>query len=384
MNFTVHKHQLDAVNVVARAAQRKEDGLALVGIQIEVTEDGAIILTATDLQIGIQAEIKDLMQCEPGTAFVNANNLSNLIKQLPDDKPITFTLDEQGNKLKISYGKSSTSLNLLNSDDFPGVQIADTSPIATFDAVELVGAVHKTVFACAANHFKPVFTGVLFDLKEDGGFTLVGSDTHRLSIVRVNTIMARIDEPAQFILPVNAVNEVARMFKDSKDIQMSLSGSVVVFTSENGYKLVCRLIEGIYPNYRQVVPASLVATLAVNAETFTESVNRAVVISADSGLKIQSVRLSTEGNELVMTSQSDKRGEITEVVDVEQASENFEGQINFNAKYLKQVSDIMAGQSTVIRIGLSGSRSPAVLSFPGSDKFIHVLTPLTSGGKKEE
>lgn len=185
MKFSVNKNLLSqAASIVQRAASTKDTIPALSGMLITAEKD-RLILQGTDLDIGIKIIFPADIVSE-GSALVNAKYFSDLVRYLSEEE-VTISLDETNNKLNVYNGFSSSYLNLYNPDDFPEMPLNKVTHISTIPQLVLKNFIRKTVIAAAVTHFKPVFTGILFDFSGDS-LTMVASDTHRLAVIRSEQI----------------------------------------------------------------------------------------------------------------------------------------------------------------------------------------------------
>ncbi|MGE5423281.1 MAG: DNA polymerase III subunit beta, partial [Ignavibacteriales bacterium] len=165
MKFTLNKsHLANIASIVQRAASSKDAIPALSGLLITAANN-SISFTATDLEIGIKKTIEEVVVTEEGKALVNARYFTDLVRYLPDSD-VTVALDKEKSKLQVIYGRSSSSLNIFDDEEFPDLPLTKLTPICKIPQNILRECIKKTAFAAATNHFKPVFTGLLFDFEK--------------------------------------------------------------------------------------------------------------------------------------------------------------------------------------------------------------------------
>lgn len=375
MKFFIEKRELSALTTtVYRAASNKNAIPSLSGLYIEASAENGLTMTATDMEIGIKASNHQVEVLEPGSALVNANYFSDFIKLLPDTT-ITVEYNEENAKLHISYGRSSGNINTYREQDYPGLPAHKMEPSFSIPQLVLKEALKKTVFAAAPNHFRQIFTGVLFDFLEDGSMRIVASDTHRMAYFSYTPENMDI-EPCKFVIPVRTVNELLRFLEDSEEkINISISENNVVFFKED-FLLLSRLIDGQYPNYESVIPANLSSTVRLQTHNLATSLERARIMPTDDKFKIQHVQFCFTPEEIRLNSYSEAMGEITEVIDgVEYEGEN-ELKIAFNTNYFLDVIKIFDQECDDVIIKLSGSLGPAIIKNPEKDYYLYVLVPL--------
>ncbi len=377
MEFSVNKNLLSqTASIVQRAAATRDTVPGLSGMLITAEED-KLILQATDLDMGIKKIIQPVNVTHEGSVLVNAKYFTDLVRYLSDAE-VTISLDETNNKLNVVNGLSSSFLNLYNPDDFPEMPLDKVTFIKSMPQSLLKNFIRKTVIAAAVTHFKPVFTGILFDFSDDF-FTMVASDTHRLAIIKSDQIRSE-NMNKQYIIPVRILNDIARILEDNdSEINIGLADNHIVFyTPEMDLSCSSRLIEGQYPNYVQVIPSNFVNTFLIDSERLTQSLERAALLPFDPKL-IQYVKMSFTPDELVISAYSEKMGEMTEIITDLECQNESSVELNFNTRYLLDVVKLLNSESKNIQIGLSGPLSPAVIKNPSDENYTYVLVPLRTG-----
>ena len=363
-------------SMVQRAASSKDNHPALSGLLL-TAKGNELTIQATDLDIGIKKTIGPIDIATEGEVLVNAKYFSDFIRFLSEDE-ITLEHDIESGKLNISYGLSSSSLNLYNAEEFPEIPLEKIKPLGSISQAALRSYIKKTSFAAASNHFKPVFTGILFDFS-DGLLTMVGSDTHRLAIIKSDQLKG-IDLTGQYIVPVRTLTEIARIIEESdNEISIGLAENhIVFFIKEENFYCSSRLIEGYYPNYQQVIPDSSANIFTIGSDALTKALDRAALLPFDPKT-IQSIRMKFNATQLTITAFSEKMGELTEIItDIERLNDDaFE--ISFNTRYLLDIVKILNSETKTIQIGLNGSLNPATIKNPSNENYTYVLVPLRTG-----
>lgn len=375
MKFIIEKGELSTITtLVHRAASNKATIPALSGILIEANKEKGLTMTATDMEIGIKASTSQVDIIEEGTVLVNAQYFSDFIKLLPDST-VTISLNRETSKLDINYGRSTGHINIYDNQEYPGLPVKEMEEKIALPQKILREALKKTAFAAAHNHFRQVFTGVLFDILEGGVVKIVASDTHRLTQYTYMLEEKNL-EPISFIIPIRTVNEVLRVIEDSEDpISICMSENHVVF-QKPGFLLISRLIEGQYPNYNQVIPGSFKTEVNIDAYKFTTALERARIMPTDDKIKIPQVQIYLNDNEAVFKTYSEIMGEIIEVIDGVEIKGESPFKIVFNTSYLLDIAKIYAGEGETVNLKFSGSLSPALITNPEKDNYLYVIVPL--------
>ncbi|CFX24938.1 DNA polymerase III, beta chain [Syntrophomonas zehnderi OL-4] len=374
MKLNIEKRELSALTtMVYRAASTKNTIPYLSGLLLQLSHDKGLTMTATDMEIGIRASTTNVDVIEEGTVLVNANYLADFIKLLPDTL-ISMELNTSNSKLNINYGRSSGNINIYRELEYPELPIQKMDFRFSIPQNILKEALRKTVFAAAANHFRQVFTGVLFDILEDGLLKIVASDTHRLAYYTYQ--MDSKPAPFKFVIPVRTVHELLRFLDDSDNlINIAISDNNVIFYQDE-FLLLSRLIEGQYPNYETVIPANFISNLSINAHTLANSLERAKIMPTDDRFKIQPVQLAMQENELLINSYSEAMGEIVEIIEDISIEGEKELKIVFNTNYFLEAVKVFDQECENIIIDFSGSFAPAVLKNPEKDNYLYILVPM--------
>ena len=374
MKFQINKKEIIALtNIVYRAAATKNTIPALSGLLIEAHSEKGLTFTATDMEIGIIASTQEVTVIEGGRVLVNAQYFSNIIKVLPDTA-IDIELDVNKNKLAVHYGRSSMNINISQEYDYPELPLQNTEELISIKQKILKEALRKTGFAAAVNHFRQIFTGVLFDYCENT-LSFVASDTHRLAFYK-QAVEEEVREPFNFVVPIRTVNELLRLLDNSEEkINISISKNNVIFNKEN-FTFVSRLLEGNYPTYEQVIPASTNTDISIKPEVLLETLERARVLPSDDKIKIPNILLDIKENEINVMAQSETIGEINDLIDKVQIEGEKYFQITFNTNYVFDIVKVLAGESEELKISLSGPSTPVIFREKDKEDYLYVLVPL--------
>lgn len=382
MKFNIEKKELSAITTLisraASSAQGKNTISVLSGILIE-TKDNILTMSATNTEIGMIVKSNEATIEEEGKILVNASLFSSFIKTLPD-MIITIEMDEKRNKLKITYGKSFGYLNLYSEESYPSFPNVPEVPLFTIPKYKLREGLNKTVFATAIQHFRPIFTGVLFNLKENGILDIVASDTHRMACFTGNDeINAPKNEITNFIIPKKAVDELLRVIDfGEEEVSVFINQNNVIFKYEN-FLMFSRTIDGEYPNYANVIPAKFMTELLIDTSIIYTALERSRTMPADEKFKIPNITLNLSENGITVETFSEASGEIKEYLENIEVSGDINYKICFNTDYFLQITKCLANESEKIKICLSGSLGSAKILNPDKENYVYILVPLRSG-----
>lgn len=367
MKFTATKENLVfGVNAVQKAVSTKTTLPILSCIKIEA-KGGALFFSATDLEMGIQCHVPAEVIFE-GATVVPARYFQEIVRKLPDSI-ITINLVGE-NDLVIEYENSQMTLKTLPADDFPSIPEVMGEKEVHLQAKVLKQMVRQTVFSSGSDDARPLFTGVLCEIDE-GTFRMIATDTHRLAL-RQGTTLVQPEENLSFIIPAKMLSELARLIIDEEEIcYLNLTKNLASFTLSN-IRIICRLLEGQFPNYRQVIPAQYKSKIFIKSKSLNEAVERISLFTMIND-NSKTIQMNIENNALTVSSQSDL-GQGYEQINLE-----FEGEavkIAFNSRYILDVLKVI--DSETISLEFTGSLSPCIVRPVEEENFLYLLLPVRS------
>lgn len=354
---------LTGVNTVQRAVSSKNTLPVLQGILIRA-EGHSLIFEATDLELGIRCIVPAQIE-EQGVIVLPARIFSDIVRKLPD---ATIEIEQQNDVINIKYYQSDIALRGFDPDEFPLLPelydaVSFNLPVSLFKTM-----IRQTVFACSTEENRPVFTGALLQI-EESNIRLVGTDTHRLAYR-----IAEIPNPEQLkfhgVIPAKTMSEIYRLLKEEDEtLTIRFNQSQIVFQFGSVH-LLSRLIEGQYPNYKQVIPQSCQTKVFLSSKMFQESVERASLLARD-GSHANIIRLSVDSERLSID-QTSEIGKISEQMEVKM--EGTDVKIAFNAKFLLDVLKVI--DSEEILLELSGPYSPGIIRPTDEPNYLYLVLPV--------
>jgi len=353
---------LKGVNTVQKAVSTKSTLPILQGIKLK-TADNSLWFEATDLELSIRCCLSVTVQGE-GQVVLPAKLFSEIVRRLPDGDLRVVSSD---NNIDIYYDHSNFIINGFDPEEYPEIaDIPSPEPIMLPSAL-FKDMIKQTIFACAVDESRPVFTGLLLHIDKEN-ISLIATDTHRLAYSR--SVIPGNEKEFKGIIPAKAMHEVYRLLDDDELLTIKYNKSRVIFEF-GSIQIFARLIEGQFPNYKQVIPQSCNTKILVNGKKFLDTVERASLLSRDNYLRTNTVRFSVENNAIIINQYSEM-GKISEQIDIEQEGEDFT--ISFNAKYITDVLKVIDTEQVIIEA--SGSYSPAVFRPVKDDSYLYLALPL--------
>jgi DNA polymerase-3 subunit beta len=354
------------LSVVSRAVSNRS--LPVLTNVLLKTEDGGLKLTATNLEIGITYWVPGKIEVD-GATSVPARLLTDLVNSLPGSEPINLELAE-GETLHIRAGRFESNIKGIPAEDFPTVQTAGERPITRVAQKVLRQALDETAFAAASDEARPILTGVLAKFEGDQ-LTLAAADNYRIAVKTI-TVLDPVEETS-VVIPARALHELARVLSDTDEpvsIVLAHSRNQLLFHIE-GVDLVTRLIDGQYPNYQSVLPASHATRAVIDREELRRAVRPAALIAHESA-NIVKLGVGLDGDGAITVSANAEVGD--HVGRVEAAIEGDGTTIAFNARFLADVLEKVDAEQFALE--LNGPLSPGVFKLIGDDRYVHVVMPL--------
>lgn len=366
MELTVTQENLArALGGVGRVASSRT-GLPILGNILLRTDGTRLLVAATNLEIASVYHIGSKI-ITPGAITVPARLINEFIASLPSG---SVELKVTDNKLSISSGRYSSVINGIIADEFPELPTIDekTSLLYKVSAGDFKLAVSQTIITAGSDTTRPVLTGVFWH-SVDGTMYLAATDGYRLA---ERSLMSAEGELAA-IIPASTLQEVLRTLNDeTNEIEMLFDETQVRFRM-NGVEITSRLIDGKYPDYRQLIPASSESTITIDTAEFTRITKIAGLFARASGGSI-TLTADSKNQTLSIHSVASELGENTSSAD---AKIEGDGQVTLNSRYLSDALSVVGADTVTFRF--SGKLSACVLT-PVDEKseYTHIIMPLKS------
>src|SRR5947209_6018319 len=366
MNLTISKEQIiNGLQSVQNVVSTRTTLPILSNVLMRAEAD-RLELTATDLDVTIACAVEAKVK-KPGASTVPVKKLFGIVRELSNTE-IDLEVNEK-HTCSIQSGPSFYKINGLSADEFPPLPKFKEEKKVVLPQETVRSMMKKTSFAISTDESRYVLNGIFMSLK-DHKLTLVATDGRRLALVDEE---ADVSEKSQgeFILPAKAVNELNRLLQDKGELEIRYAENQASFTlkNEKGHSilLVTKLIEGNYPNYRQVIPAETKERVPLVREEFLHALRRAEIMTSE---KSNSVKLNFGKNRLEITANSPEVGEAKESLAI-----NYKGPemaIAFNPKYM--IDPLNALTNDEVFLELIDELSPGVLKINGP--FLYVVMPM--------
>ncbi|MBR4597335.1 MAG: DNA polymerase III subunit beta [Opitutales bacterium] len=374
MKFKINKEHFSiGLKQVSNVVSSKPQMPILNNVLIKA-EKGRVLLTTTNLDLGIRCSITAEVE-EEGDITLPVKRLEKIVASTPE-KEITIESSD-GQTAKIRSGRyEAPRFNGLKSEEFPPLPSFVDQHSFEFSSLELSSMLRSVSYAQSNDENRYILNSVFFNF-DAGKLTLVATDGRRLALISRDVPMSDGDE-GSIILPAKTVAELEKLLTQGKSVKISFNERQVAFDialaddSESkglagSIYLVSKIVEGSYPNYKQVIPKETDRRIKIERELMSETVQRVSIITNE---KQNSVKLRISENALEISAQSVEFGESREVIDVEYSGP--EVTIGFNPEFL--LSPLRNLTKDEIFFEFKDEMSPGV--FKTLDNFICVVMPL--------
>ena len=306
-------------------------------------QDGTLSITASDTETTMVTSIEVTESDSDGRFAIVARTLLDAMKEIPE-QPLTFNLNPNTLEITVQYMNGQYTVMGQNADEYPQpATLGDNAVHANIPADVLLNGINRALFATADDELRPVMNGIYFDITPDD-ITMVASDGHKL--VRNTNLSVKSSEKAAFILPKKPANLLKNVLtKEENSVSIDFDDRNAVITLEK-YRMVCRLIEGRYPNYNSVIPQNNPYKITIDRAVLLSALRRVSVFSSQSS---SLVKLRMGDNKLVISTQDLDFSTSAEETLVCQ----YEGNpmsIGFKAPFLIDILNNLPGQDVIIEL----------------------------------
>ena len=324
-----------------------------------------LTLLATDIEIQITTSTEGAGGDGDGAVTVGARKLQEILRSLPDTTEVSLVLEDK--RLLVRGGKSRFSLQTLPADDFPRMTVNEgETKQFSMSQKAFRQLISKTQYSMAAQDVRYYLNGLLL-LVEGKELRAVATDGHRLAYasVEIDTDLPR----QEMILPRKTVLELNRLLLDNDDaLNITLTPNQVRFAF-GSVVLVSKLIDGKFPDYERVVPATLKNHMKVGRQTLMQAMQRAAILTNE---KFRGVRVVLGENSLKLIAANAEQEEAVEEIEVDYTGDVID--VGFNVGYLLDVLNNIHTEE--IQWSFNDASSSALITVPGNDRFKYVVMPM--------
>ncbi len=366
MEFTIARDELlQGLYLTQGIVERRTTIPILANVLMESAEDG-VAIAATDQEVGVRRRCEAKIK-KKGALTTGARKLYEIVRECPDGAIAVRTLEN--NWIEIASGKSRFRIVGLDPKEFPAMPspAREASPVA-LPSEMLREMIARTLFAVSTDETRLNLSGILMEAGEKGKVRMVATDGHRLSMI---TRTVELGAPASgVILPRKGVVEISKVIESGDEpVAIGVQGGVA-HASRGRVDLSMRLIEGEFPDYKQVIPQKSERKLLIGVEPLLSALRRVSIVSSE---RTRGIKMQMEAGKLEISSMNPDVGEANEELAVD-----YEGgslSIGFNAKYVMDLLTVLPDSSQV-EIGFNDEVSPGVIRCESDPEFLYVVMPM--------
>lgn len=372
MKFQINKdHFSNGLQQVLNVVATRSTMPILSNVLIEASE-GHIALTTTNLELGIRCRIKANVSA-PGRITLPVRKLATIVRELPQTD--VFVESADNNQTKITSGGSLFKIMGMSAEDFPSLPSFENRNVFELSQEVIVSMLKSVSYAQSTDENRYILNGVYFNFADEK-LTLVATDGRRLGLTALDLEISE-ENVGSLILPAKTVAELERLLGKGAQVKIAFNDRQAAFEIEiddsgdtgltDHLYLVSKVVEGNYPNYRQVIPKETEHRVKVERELMLECVHRAALVTSE---KSSSVKLKVSKNLLEISGSSSEYGESHESMAI--AYDGPEVQVAFNPQFLME--PLKALSKDEVFFEFKDELSPGL--FKTLDNFICVIMPL--------
>jgi DNA polymerase-3 subunit beta len=324
----------------------------------------SVSLTTTDLEVSVRCTAEATVH-KPGNTTLPVRRLASIIRELPD-AVIEIEVDDK-DMASVSCSSSFFKIIGLSEDEFPPLPKPEGKFAYTIDQGAFREMLRKTAYAASTDETRYVLNGVLLSFK-NGKLTMVATDGRRLALVE-QEVEFPAEAQADYILPTKAVNELMHVLRDAGEMKIHASESQLLFEFDD-VLVSSKLIDGTYPNYRQVIPSQCDERVAIERESLLTALRRVSLVTTD---KSNAAKLTFGKNKLSITMTTPDVGEARETIPVKYAGKEIS--VAFNPEYMMDPLKNLTNDEVVLE--LTDELSPGIMKT--DIPFLYVLMPMRIG-----
>jgi DNA polymerase-3 subunit beta len=356
---------LAELQTTTRVASSRSAVQALSGVMISAPSDSTPELLATDMEIGLRVPLKADV-ARPGSVVLPARLLLDVARSLPSET-LTMELRIAEQDVEIICGPTTFHLRTLRAEDFPSLPPPSPDTRVELPAEAFVQTVNRVARSASRDETRPVLTGILMSASGQE-LRMVATDSYRLS-VKETALASPLQGSLEANVPARALQELVRIAQgmSAESIAVSVGQNQAVFELGD-VVLSSRLIDGQFPNYRQLLPESVEHELRLSSAELTDVVRRISLLAQ----KNAPLRLSFSEGTLTVSAQTPDVGEASEAIPVPFHGEAFE--IGFNPEFLRDGLESIESDELVLKL-ISPLR-PGLIESPDTGDFVYLIMPI--------
>ncbi len=355
---------LDGVQKVQGIAETK-GAMPILSHLLLTTEQDRISIQATDLEIGTKGYyLANVITA--GGMTLNAKKLFDILRELPRQE--VHLVKEDNHWVRVRCGKSKFRLPGMPPEDFPPFPEFSQDSLMEFSSKLLKEMIRKTFFAQSPDETRQVLNGLLLE-RENGKLKMVGTDGHRLAVVRRDLGDTSKGEKLSYLIPKKALAELMKLIEDEEaTFSFSAKNNHMAFM-QGDQVIVSRRIDGKFPNYQQVIPSDNKLQVKINRDIFQQALKRVALLADE---KSKMVRFDIQSGNITLTTDTTELGEAREEIAISYSGEDVS--VGLNAKYVLDVLNVMDDEEVVLN--LKDEKSSCLITSNADKDYQSIVMPM--------
>jgi DNA polymerase-3 subunit beta len=369
---TLQENLKFGLNLVGHLAGKNINLPILNNILFEA-KDGVIKLISTNLEIGITCQIRGKVE-EEGSFTVNSKIVNDYISLLPNKK---INLENSDKKLIVKSDNYNTIIKSDDAEEYPLIPQIRKDVFFKCRIKEFKKALGQTIFAVAGNESRVELSGVLF-IFENSKLTIVATDSYRLAEKKID-MEANTEMETRIIIPVKTLQEVSRVLSSIKEeTVMEKDSEIMFYVSDNQIlfnigttEIISRIIEGQYPDYKQIIPINFRTEAVLKRDEFTRAIKAASIFSKI-GINDINIDFRSELKQTIVSSSSSQSGENT--TELESVITGGDNGMVLNYRYLLDGVNNVDTENIIIKT--VDSNTPCIMVAEGDESYLYIVMPI--------
>lgn len=369
--ISLQENLKNGLNVVGHITS-KNINLPILNNVLIKAENGNIELISTNLEIGIICQLRGKIEAE-GRFTVDSKLVSEYVNLLNSGAKVS--IEEKNNELKVECGNYKTKIKGESPKDFPLIPTINETGYYSCSVEELKKSLNSVVFAVSNSENRVELTGVLFSF-DNNKLTLAATDSYRLAEKEIEIKNSGAAEEGKIIIPAKTVQELLRILNNfngadlttEPEVKFYLSDNQILFTVDS-VELISRLINGRYPDYKQIIPAKSLTEATIHRTELIRAVKAAALFSKTG---INDVSLQFAKNKVKVSAFSGSSGESQ--IEVEGEIKGDDNEVTINYRYLLDGLNNIDGDQ--VKIGVVNSNTACVLKSEKENGYLYIVMPI--------
>jgi len=355
----LQENLIEAVNIVEKITGKNVSLPILSSIVMEANNN-SLVLKSTNLDLGIEMVVPARID-EPGSVAVSGSVLSNFLSGVSGEK-IKMELKESN--LKISTSKNTTTIKVLPVDDFPVIPRVQGDSF-TLDGKQFIKGLKSVWYSASTSGVKPELSSV-YVYCEEGHVVFAATDSFRLAEKKIK--IKKSKDFGSILIPFKNVSEIVRVVERAEgDVQVTLSKNQISCEFESVY-MVSRVIDGVFPDYRQIIPKETKTTIVVLKQDLVQALKISNIFSD----KFNQVHIRIEPNLFEITTKNNDIGDTANQIEAVVEGDPIE--VNFNQKYITDCFQSIESDS--LSLTFNGANKPVVIRSIPDTAFVYIVMPM--------